>query len=614
MTTVAPDPMELAATAMMAGVRCLTVTLGSRARCTSPRPASTRSSDLKQPSRTARSTSGRCARRSCRCPTMFDGPAIRPDAAMCGARRISPGCSPVKHHGRHARGARRRGAQRRATAAPPGSPIICAGSSSHNDHRHQSFRPRSTSRRSRQVLEQLAPIPLDEKVLLDARHTRWASPYGLTALLTRRADARREADARLAGVRGDRVVLGAHRILQARRGAVRAARPTHRARAQRRVRRAARDHAGGARAKTCTRSWAASSRRRSRFSSKELNIDPKATMGFAMTLSEACQNIVEHAGRGGWVAVQTYRWQKRLGRRVVVIAVCDAGVGFRQSLESAQGRRMSDRWDDGMALEEAVIRGVSRFRDPGRGQGLAGVRRYIGRWDGKLSVRSGTARIAIVPSWDEDVPLEEKLPPFPGCTDADHHTGADYRPVINHIDLSTVLRRTVCDLYSNLVTRPTGAAVRDGDREAAVRAAATARSRSSTSRTSGCSTIRAPMRSSRSCSCATPTRRAPRDAYFLFRGVQRLASRRDRDGARAPRPRDRRAGRGRHRGARRHRGRSASDARGRQCRALGRAMAVDLATRGGDRAGAGASACIDALCRAPAGDASSTAATSSWAR
>ena len=34
------------------------------------------------------------------------------------------------------------------------------------------------------VLDQLAPVPQDEKVLLDARHTRWASPYGLTALLT----------------------------------------------------------------------------------------------------------------------------------------------------------------------------------------------------------------------------------------------------------------------------------------------------------------------------------------------------------------------------------------------------------------------------------------------
>ena len=32
--------------------------------------------------------------------------------------------------------------------------------------------------------------------------------------------------------------------------------------------------------------------------------------------------------------------------------------------------------------------------------------------------------------------------------------------MIHHIDVSTVLRRAVCDLYSNLVTRPTGAAVR----------------------------------------------------------------------------------------------------------------------------------------------------------
>jgi anti-sigma regulatory factor (Ser/Thr protein kinase) len=149
--------------------------------------------------------------------------------------------------------------------------------------------------------------------------------------------------------------------------------------------------------------------------SKELNIDAKATVGFAMTLSEICQNIVEHAGRGGWVGVQAYTYKKRLAnRRVVVIAVCDAGCGFRESLESAPGRVRNDRWDDAAALEEAVIRGVSRFRDPGRGQGLAGVRRYVGRWDGKVSVRSGTAKIAIVPSWDDDVPLLEKLAPFPG--------------------------------------------------------------------------------------------------------------------------------------------------------------------------------------------------------
>lgn len=146
----------------------------------------------------------------------------------------------------------------------------------------------------------------------------------------------------------------------------------------------------------------------------ELNLEATATMGFGMALSEACQNIVEHAGTGGWVAVQTYSWRRKLGRRVVVIAVADAGVGFRRSLEATQAKRFGDRWSDAAALEAALIQGVSRFRDPGRGQGLAGIRRYLNRWAGKLAVRSGTARMAMVPPWDDDVPLADQLPPFPG--------------------------------------------------------------------------------------------------------------------------------------------------------------------------------------------------------
>jgi hypothetical protein len=148
--------------------------------------------------------------------------------------------------------------------------------------------------------------------------------------------------------------------------------------------------------------------------SSELGLDPKATMGFAMALSESCQNIVEHAGTGGWVAVQAYHWRRKLARRVVVIAVADAGVGFRHSLEPTQAKRFGERWGDAAALEAALIQGVSRFRDPGRGQGLAGIRRYLARWEGKVAIRSGTARIAIVPRWDDDVPLKDGLPAFPG--------------------------------------------------------------------------------------------------------------------------------------------------------------------------------------------------------
>ena len=264
------------------------------------------------------------------------------------------------------------------------------------------------------VLEQLVAVPADAKLLVDARHTRWASPYGLTALLT------------LAQSRGTRPALYAPdadetRSYWGRTGFFSYADELFDLHGQ-----VPRARAGGesdvlleitpvSKSEDVHDVVGRIQQKSQAILVNELSIDAKATIGFAMTLSEACQNIVEHAGRGGWVAVQTYRWKLRLGRRVVVIAVCDAGVGFRASLESAQGRRPSDRWDDAMALEEAVIRGVSRFRDPGRGQGLAGVRRYIGRWDGKLSVRSGTARIAIVPSWDDDVPLVEKLPNFAGA-------------------------------------------------------------------------------------------------------------------------------------------------------------------------------------------------------
>ncbi|HEX3927345.1 MAG TPA: hypothetical protein VHW65_05060, partial [Gemmatimonadales bacterium] len=97
-----------------------------------------------------------------------------------------------------------------------------------------------------------------------------------------------------------------------------------------------------------------------------------------------------------------------------VIAVSDAGIGFRRSLEATQGKRSGERWNDGLAIETALIHGVSRFRDPGRGQGLAGIKRYLARWQGKISIRSGTARVAIVPAWDTELPRMEGLPWFPG--------------------------------------------------------------------------------------------------------------------------------------------------------------------------------------------------------
>jgi hypothetical protein len=264
-----------------------------------------------------------------------------------------------------------------------------------------------------QVLEQVAPLPPDEKILIDARHARWASPYGLTALLA------------LAQTRTERPALAVPELEDTASYWARAAFFQHAE--------ALYDLHGSYPKRRDTGESSVLleitpigksddvhnvvgrvQERAQQIIKNELKLESKAIIGFAMTLSEVCQNIIEHAGQGGWVAVQSYRWTKRLGRRVVVIAVCDAGMGFKKSLESAPGHLPSARWDDAAALEEAVIRGVSRFRDRSRGQGLAGARKYAGRWNGKMSVRSGTARISIVPDWDDDPPLVEGLPEFQG--------------------------------------------------------------------------------------------------------------------------------------------------------------------------------------------------------
>ena len=154
--------------------------------------------------------------------------------------------------------------------------------------------------------------------------------------------------------------------------------------------------------------------RATRMLREDLKLEVSAVGGFGQSLSETCQNVIEHAGAGGWVAVHLYNFRKRLGRRVVVIAVSDAGIGFRRSLEATQAKRFGDRWSDGMAIETALIHNISRFRDPGRGQGLAGTKRYLARWQGKIAIRSGTARLAIVPPWDDEPPMTEGLPWFPG--------------------------------------------------------------------------------------------------------------------------------------------------------------------------------------------------------
>lgn len=142
---------------------------------------------------------------------------------------------------------------------------------------------------------------------------------------------------------------------------------------------------------------------------KHLHYDERAINGFIVALSEVCQNILEHSEKTGFVGIQKYHFQK-LNKNIVKIAVMDLGIGFKKSLET----RFTIR-DDVDALEKALLHGVSRYTDEGRGHGLAAVRRFVNQWNGKLSIRSGTARLSIIPDWGWGKEKEVNLTHFPGA-------------------------------------------------------------------------------------------------------------------------------------------------------------------------------------------------------
>lgn len=141
---------------------------------------------------------------------------------------------------------------------------------------------------------------------------------------------------------------------------------------------------------------------------KHLHYNENAIHGFIVALSEVCQNIIEHSENTGFVGIQKYRFQK-LKKNVVKIAVMDLGIGFTESL----AERIPVR-DDLVAIESALIDGISRYEDRGRGHGLTGVKRFVSQWNGKLSIRSGSAKLSVIPDWGWGRKREKGLSYFPG--------------------------------------------------------------------------------------------------------------------------------------------------------------------------------------------------------
>ena len=140
-----------------------------------------------------------------------------------------------------------------------------------------------------------------------------------------------------------------------------------------------------------------------------LHYDDRAINSFIVALSEVCQNIIEHSENKGFVGIQKYRFPS-MNKNIVKIAVMDVGIGFRKSL-SARFTLRSDL----EAIDKALLHGASRHADEGRGHGLAAVRRFAAAWNGKLSIRSGTARLSLIPAWSRGREQERGLTFFPGA-------------------------------------------------------------------------------------------------------------------------------------------------------------------------------------------------------
>lgn len=134
---------------------------------------------------------------------------------------------------------------------------------------------------------------------------------------------------------------------------------------------------------------------------------------FVVALSEVCQNIPEHSQDIGYVAIQKYFYEKKLGKNVAKIAVMDLGIGIKASLSSKYAALRKD-WSDSIAIKMAVFEGASRYDDPGRGQGLVGVRKLVEKWNGKFVIRSGSAKVGLIPSWDNSPKYLPRLPYLPG--------------------------------------------------------------------------------------------------------------------------------------------------------------------------------------------------------
>lgn len=145
----------------------------------------------------------------------------------------------------------------------------------------------------------------------------------------------------------------------------------------------------------------------------QLGLGARMALKTALESAEVANDMMNESGSAVWFSAQTFYWRAKLGRQVVVCALGCHGYRPQVALEGRYAAKYGSRWNDAAALEAALLQGISRYCAD-RPRGMGALRRAAVRLDGKLTLRSGTARLSLIPSWDQDVPLVTDLPEYPG--------------------------------------------------------------------------------------------------------------------------------------------------------------------------------------------------------
>lgn len=109
---------------------------------------------------------------------------------------------------------------------------------------------------------------------------------------------------------------------------------------------------------------------------------------FVTVISELCQNIFEHSLDSGYLAMQTYTFERE---NVLRLIIADSGIGIRKSFEMNTDRSIEST--SGI-IQEAITEPISSKRP--FGYGLCQVHSIVEELGGELLIRSDDAMVSTI--------------------------------------------------------------------------------------------------------------------------------------------------------------------------------------------------------------------------